>query len=55
MKTRSWRVTREFLPGSFLAGIRFEDVWVNPPTVGWVCEKPVGGSPYKIVSVEAVR
>jgi hypothetical protein len=47
-------VTREFIGGT-LKGLTYTDIRTvsakSVPVVGFVCKKPVGGSPYKIISV----
>lgn len=50
---KTYIVTIEFIGGT-LEGIVMTDEWPRRserPEVGWVCRKPLGGSPYKIVAV----
>jgi len=45
---KRYRVTREFIGGGLKGLLHSEITTVRFPE-GWVCEKPVGGSPYRIV------
>lgn len=45
---QQFRVTKLFISG-FLAGLTYTFTDSRPWTVGWVCEKPIGGSPYRII------
>lgn len=47
-------VTREFI-GGLLAGITITQCLNYAPPVGFVCNHPIGGSPYRIVSVIPVE
>ena len=45
---KRYRVTREFIGGN-LKGLQHSEITTVRFPEGWVCEKPVEGSPYRIV------
>jgi len=45
---RQFRVTKLFI-GGILDGLTYTFTDTREWEVGWVCEKPIGGSPYRIV------
>jgi hypothetical protein len=48
-----YKVTRLFLSGD-LTGITYSEIWTSAPQVGFECHNPIGGSPYRIVSVQKI-
>ncbi len=46
-----YKVTRLFI-GGILKGLTYTETTSVKFTVGFVCRKPIGGSPYKIIAVE---
>ena len=48
-----YKVTRLFV-GGILEGLEYTEVTAIEYTLGWVCNKPIGGSPYKIIRIEKV-
>lgn len=50
---RRYRVTRLFT-GGLLAGLTYTEVTTVEFAVGFTCERPVGGSPYRIIAVEVL-
>lgn len=53
MQTYKFKITKRFL-GGILKGITIEEYTNVKFEPGFVCEKPVGGSPYKIIAVETL-
>lgn len=49
-----YEVTREFI-GGILNGLTHTETVSYKPTLGFVCHKPIGGSPYRIISVVKVK
>ena len=45
---KEYRITREFI-GGLLVGMTHTGVYWNQMKVGFTCEHPVGGSPYRII------
>lgn len=45
---KRYRVTREFIGGE-LNGLKHSEITTVRFPEGWVCEKPIGGSSYRIV------
>lgn len=43
-----YKITRLFI-GGLLNGLTHTGTYTSPMTVGFVCQNPVGGSPYKVV------
>ncbi len=54
IRIRQFRVVREFI-GGILEGLRHEGISEVEFKVGQEVLKPVGGSPYRIVSVEEIE
>lgn len=51
---KQYKITRFFI-GGLLAGLTHTGIYYSPMTVGMVVEKPVGGSPYKIIECTEVN
>lgn len=52
-RRRQFRIVRVFI-GGLLGGITHTGIFDSPMPVGWVCEKPIGGSPYRIVECSEI-
>ena len=50
----TYRVEKEFI-GGILDGLVYVERWGTKPKVGTIVLKPIGGSPYRIKSVEEIR
>ena len=53
MKTQTFRVTRVFTAG-ILAGITYTETSRVQMPVGFTCEKPSAGDPYKVTACEPI-
>lgn len=50
---KKYRITRLFLSG-ILEGLTYTGITSVYMPLGWICEKPIGGDPYKIIAVEEI-
>ncbi len=48
-----YKVTRKFIGGT-LEGLEHTETTTVKFAIGFVCENPIGGSPYKVVAVEPI-